>query len=401
MGASCWKPLGFDWMKFSSVLTVQPPFSESMSQYTYTHTQSVISEVTAVWTVYRRLCATTGWCLMITDWKDEIRMKHYRKYQVIHLMILWSDSASISKGKHLLLYINVNLRPREEDVYLDSRPGSIRIDGEHPTALSLVMMDDTAVLRMLFNAAGERWSQEEDDDWEQLNTGQVVICLFSSFMVVWSKSDITSLFTETELWHLSDISSQTHLHRQFLLEVIPADVDLSEALRTQEGLNQRTDARLQRSFVPVTPHEDTPRSAQQGVTVRASPQNCIQSGSSWSNVHHHQIKRGVSRHSHSLCSKYYCTVTKLLQPSAQLFANSVILGRRKNPKKTKVNLSPGQMLTCLNSPAGWTEEASPSEETETNCCFSFSLSQSHNFTSYICRRHHDVTTGVSLKIYIQ
>lgn len=49
-------------------------------------------------------------------------------------------------------------------MYLDSRPGSIRIDGEHPTALSLVMMDDTAVLRMLFNAAGERWSQEEDDD---------------------------------------------------------------------------------------------------------------------------------------------------------------------------------------------------------------------------------------------
>ena len=87
-------------------------------------------------------------------------MKHYRKYQVRHLMIL----SSVSKAKHLLVYINVHLRPREEGVYLDSRPGSIRVDGEHTTALSLVMMDDTAVPRILFNAAGERRSQEEDDD---------------------------------------------------------------------------------------------------------------------------------------------------------------------------------------------------------------------------------------------
>ena len=30
---------------------------------------------------------------------------------------------------------------------------------------------------------------------------------------------------------------------------------------------------------------------------------------------------------------------------------------------------------------------------ETNCCFSVSLSQPHDFTAYICIRHYDVTSG--------
>ncbi len=70
-----------------------------------------------------------------------------------------------SLDKHLYC-LNVNLRPREDEMYLDSRCGSDGIDGVHSTGSAVVMVMDVTAVHWLEEllAAGQQWSQEEEDD---------------------------------------------------------------------------------------------------------------------------------------------------------------------------------------------------------------------------------------------
>ena len=62
--------------------------------------------------------------------------------------------------------MKVHLRPTEDEVYLDSRRGSDGIDGVHSTGSVLVLFLDVTAVHWQdeLGAAGERWSQEEDED---------------------------------------------------------------------------------------------------------------------------------------------------------------------------------------------------------------------------------------------
>lgn len=66
--------------------------------------------------------------------------------------------------------MNVHLCPREGEGYLDSRPVSSRIDGVHSAGLALVVVVDFTAVHRLDEvlAAGQQWSQEEEDDGSQL-----------------------------------------------------------------------------------------------------------------------------------------------------------------------------------------------------------------------------------------
>lgn len=110
------KSLCCDWMTLTSVkiLTVHPP-SESMSQYTYTQTNKC--------------------CKYLIQY---IQTCYNQNYDCCWCYLCLSELVTVFLSE---------LRPREDEVYLDSRRGSDGVDGVHATGLAVVMVIDVIAVQ--------------------------------------------------------------------------------------------------------------------------------------------------------------------------------------------------------------------------------------------------------------